>query len=109
MRPSLDEISRRAVEDTRTADAQRLPPSLSNGHHGTIRPDHGSNADGAPMGILWAALSVAPDEGISVPDLMNATRMSRPWVYQRLRELAERGQVTQISRGRWRAVIEHPQ
>jgi hypothetical protein len=54
-------------------------------------------------------LSLAPDEGVSVPDLMNATRMSRPWVYQRLRELADRGQVTQISRGRWRAVIEHRQ
>ncbi|HEV7830142.1 MAG TPA: hypothetical protein VGP04_15095, partial [Pseudonocardiaceae bacterium] len=65
--------------------------------------------DGAPMGILWAALSLAPDEGVSVPELMNATRMSRPWVYQRLRELADRGQVTQVSRGRWRAVIEHPQ
>jgi hypothetical protein len=106
MRPSLDEISRRAVEDTRPADAQRPPHSLSNGHHGTI---DNNNADGAPMGILWAALSLAPDEGVSVPELMNATRMSRPWVYQRLRELANRGQVTQVSRGRWRAVIEHPQ
>jgi S-DNA-T family DNA segregation ATPase FtsK/SpoIIIE len=110
MRPSLDETSRRAVEDTRPADAQRPPHSLSNGHHGTIHPGHdNNNADGAPMGILWAALSLAPDEGVSVPELMNATRMSRPWVYQRLRELADRGQVTQVSRGRWRAVIEHPQ
>jgi FtsK/SpoIIIE family len=110
MRPSLDEISRRAVEDTRPADAQRPPHRLSNGHHGTIHPGHdNNNADGAPMGILWAALSLAPDEGVSVPELMNATRMSRPWVYQRLRELADRGQVTQVSRGRWRAVIEHPQ
>jgi S-DNA-T family DNA segregation ATPase FtsK/SpoIIIE len=110
MRPSLDEISRRAVEDTRPADTQRPPHSLSNGHHGTIHPGHdNNNADGTPMGILWAALSLAPDEGVSVPELMNATRMSRPWVYQRLRELADRGQVTQVSRGRWRAVIEHPQ
>ena len=110
MRPSLDEISRRAVEDTRPADAQRPPHRLSNGHHHTIHPNHdNNNADGAPMGILWAALSLAPDEGVSVPELMNATRMSRPWVYQRLRELANRGQVTQVSRGRWRAVIEHPQ
>ncbi|MFL6146882.1 MAG: FtsK/SpoIIIE domain-containing protein [Pseudonocardiaceae bacterium] len=110
MRPSLDEISRQAVEDTRPADTPRPPHSLSNGHHGTIHPGHdNNNADGAPMGILWAALSLAPDEGVSVPELMNATRMSRPWVYQRLRELADRGQVTQVSRGRWRAVIEHPQ
>jgi hypothetical protein len=32
--------------------------------------------------------------------------MSRPWIYQRLRELAERGQVIQVSRGRWRAEID---
>jgi FtsK/SpoIIIE family len=109
IRPSLDEVSRRAVEDTRTADPQRVPGSLGNSHNGTIQPSHGNNAHGAPLGILWAALSLAPDEGVSVPELMNATRMSRPWVYQRLRELADRGQVTQVSRGRWRAVIEHPQ
>ena len=109
MRPSLDEVSRRAVEDTHTADAQHLPSSLANGHNSTIQPGHGNDANDAPMGILWAALSLAPDEGVAVPDLMNATRMSRPWVYQRLRELVERGQVTQVSRGRWHAVIEHPQ
>jgi S-DNA-T family DNA segregation ATPase FtsK/SpoIIIE len=109
MRPSLDEVSRRAVEETRTADAQPLPGSLGNGHNVTIQPSHGNNVNGTPMSILWAALSLAPDEGVSVPDLMNATQMSRPWVYQRLRELADRGQVAQISRGRWRAVIEHRQ
>jgi hypothetical protein len=109
IRPSLDDVSRRAVEDTRTTDTQRLPSSLGNGHNGTIQPSHGNNTNGAPMGILCAALSLAPDEGVSVPELINATRMSRPWVYQRLRELADRGQVTQISRGRWRAVIKHSQ
>jgi hypothetical protein len=109
MRPSLDEVSQRAVKDTHTADAQHLPHSLSNGHNGTIHPGHSNNTNDAPLGILWAALSLAPDEGFSVPDLMNATRMSRPWVYQRLRDLADRGQVTRVSRGRWRAVIEHPQ
>jgi S-DNA-T family DNA segregation ATPase FtsK/SpoIIIE len=52
---------------------------------------------------LWAALSLAPAEGTTVPELMTATGMSRPWIYLRLRELAERGQVIQVSRGRWRA------
>ncbi|MBA8952682.1 hypothetical protein HNR61_004328 [Actinomadura namibiensis] len=33
--------------------------------------------------------------------------MSRPWIYQRLRELADTGRVTQVSRGRWRAMPEH--
>ena len=41
-----------------------------------------------------------------MPDLMDATGMSRPWIYLRLRELAELGQVIQVSRGRWRAVID---
>ena len=50
------------------------------------------------------ALSLAPEDGITVPDLMEATGMSRPWIYQRLRELADDGQVIQVSRGRWRAV-----
>ena len=53
--------------------------------------------------MLWAALSLAPDEGITVPDLMDETGMSRPWIYQRLQDLARRRQVIQVSRGRWRA------
>ncbi len=61
------------------------------------------------MAILWAALSVAPDQGVAVPELMEATRMSRPWVYQRLRELVGRRQVAQVTRGRWRAIAEHTQ
>jgi DNA-binding transcriptional regulator GbsR (MarR family) len=63
-------------------------------------------AEDTPEAILWAALSLAPDDGVTVPDLMTATGMSRPWIYQRLRELAERGHVIQVSRGRWRAVID---
>ena len=71
---------------------------------------HGrEDAGRAPEALLWAALSLAPDEGISVPDLMSATRMSRPWIYQRLREMTDRGQVAQVGRGRWRSVTEHPQ
>jgi S-DNA-T family DNA segregation ATPase FtsK/SpoIIIE len=58
----------------------------------------------APEVILWAALMVAPPEGTTVPDLVAETGMSRPWVYLRLRELANRGQVIQVSRGRWRAI-----
>ena len=62
-----------------------------------------ASADDDPEAILWAALSLAPDDGTTVPELMTATGMSRPWIYLRLRELAERGQVIQVSRGRWRA------
>jgi hypothetical protein len=68
--------------------------------------DDGSVPDGtrgAPEALLWAALCLAPEEGVSVPDLMRTTGMSRPWVYQRLQDLVRRGQATQVSRGRWHA------
>ena len=54
--------------------------------------------------MLWVALCMAPEDGTTVPDLMAETGMSRPWVYQRLHDLGQRGQVTQIARGRWRAL-----
>ena len=98
LRPPLDDVSRRAVEQAR-----------SEGQLGTstaevvYRPD---GADDSPEAILWAALSLAPDEGTTVPDLMATTGMSRPWIYLRLRELAEQGHVIQVSRGRWRAVTD---
>jgi hypothetical protein len=59
-----------------------------------------------PDTMLWAALVLAPPEGTTVPDLMTATGMSRPWIYLRLRDLAEQGHVIQVSRGRWRAVAD---
>jgi len=65
--------------------------------------DDGEGADDAPEVVLWAAPVVAPPEGTTVPDLMAETGMSRPWVYLQLRELAEHGQVIQVSRGCWRA------
>ena len=52
---------------------------------------------------LWMALVMAPDEGIGVGDLMNATGMTRPTIYRHLREYVRTGHVMQVSRGRWRA------
>ena len=57
--------------------------------------------------MLWAALSLAPDTGTAVADLINATGMSRPWVYLRLRALTSRHQAIQVSRGFWKATGEH--
>ena len=51
---------------------------------------------------MQSALSRAPDQGISVPELMAVTRMSRRWVYYRLRELSAAGHVIQTARGLWR-------
>jgi S-DNA-T family DNA segregation ATPase FtsK/SpoIIIE len=50
-----------------------------------------------------------PAKGTTVTELMTATGMSRPWVYQRLHRLAEHGQVVQVSRGRWRAAGDDTQ
>jgi FtsK/SpoIIIE family len=105
LRPELDEVSVHALDER--GDTH---PQISREIRDRGREDarHGEDDTGrAPEAILWAALSVAPDEGVSVPDLMTATQMSRPWIYQRLREMADRGQVAQAGRGRWRAVAEH--
>jgi S-DNA-T family DNA segregation ATPase FtsK/SpoIIIE len=100
LRPSLDEVSRQALDDQHSnpESADRASTSQADDANGA------RVAEDAPEVILWAALSLAPDDGTTVPELMEATGMSRPWIYLRLRELAEQGQVTQASRGRWRTV-----
>jgi biotin operon repressor len=108
-RPPLDEVSRRAIEQQ--GDKEPLGTSADDQVDPAVSPaeDVGrvDGAQDAPEAILWAALSLAPDDGVTVPDLMNTTGMSRPWIYQRLRELTEQGHVIQVSRGRWRAVIDN--
>ena len=108
LRPPLDEVSRRAIEQQ--ADDGRPGTSADDEVGPAVAPAEDvrrmDGAQDAPEAILWAALSLAPDDGVTAPELMEATGMSRPWIYQRLRELAERGHVIQVSRGRWRAVID---
>jgi S-DNA-T family DNA segregation ATPase FtsK/SpoIIIE len=65
-------------------------------------------ADG-PMGALWAALSSAGPDGVSVGDLVKITGKGRTWVYEHLRELADAGRAVQTIRGRWRATDTHGQ
>jgi hypothetical protein len=106
-RPPLDAISQQAIggraqTDPDEPDAEDEPATEDDADSG---PEETRDA---PDIILWAALCLAPAEGIPVPDLMAETGMSRPWVYQRLHDLTERGHVTQVSRGRWRTV-DHPQ
>jgi S-DNA-T family DNA segregation ATPase FtsK/SpoIIIE len=97
-RPPLDPASQRAVEEDDYPERMVVPPDTD---IMTADPEQ----DG-PDVMLWAALVVAPPEGTTVPDLMTATGMSRPWIYLRLRDLAEQGHVIQVSRGRWRAVTD---
>jgi FtsK/SpoIIIE family len=95
-RPQLDEISRQAVIDRQTAESQRP------GHEPAGRQPSEADDDG-PQAILWAALSLAPEDGSSVPDLMTATGMSRATLYRHLGEHTRTGRALQVSRGRWRA------
>ena len=97
-RPPLDPISQRAADENPHPERTVAPPDTD-----TMTADH--EQDGSDT-MLWTALVLAPVEGTTVPDLMTATGMSRPWIYLRLRELADQGHVIQVSRGRWRAVTD---
>jgi FtsK/SpoIIIE family len=97
-RPPLDAVSLQAL--TQDHWPKRLPATL---FPAPVSVDDDEDPDNAPEITLWAALVVAPPEGTTVPDLIAETGMSRPWVYLRLREFADQGQVIQVSRGRWRA------
>jgi S-DNA-T family DNA segregation ATPase FtsK/SpoIIIE len=101
IRPALDPMFLAAIDQR----AQMRPDEPGR----TALPDHhdddaGSPEDdrGAPEAILWAILCIAPPEGISVPELIDQTGMSRRWVYYRLRELADAGRAVQTERGNWR-------
>ena len=98
LRPPLDQVSQLAITQDHSPERIMATPEA---------PATPTDAGASPDGVLWAALSLAADEGATVPDLMNETGMSRPWIYQRLRELADQGQVTQVSRGRWRAATDN--
>ena len=58
-----------------------IPPDTD-----TMTPE---DVQDGPDVLLWTALVTAPPEGATVPDLMTATGMSRPWIYLRLRDLAD--------------------
>jgi len=98
LRPPLDPVSHRAVEDNPYPERTVVPLDTD-----TMTAEHEQDGSDA---MLWTALLLAPMEGTTVPDLMTATGMSRPWIYLRLRELAGQGHVIQVSRGRWRAVTD---
>lgn len=90
LRPALDELS---------AEATGAPLG---------EPDDVLDAEvvddpADPETALWTALTEAPDEGLSVPELMMTTGMGRTWIYDRLQSHANANRAVQVSRGRWRA------
>ncbi|MCO5968264.1 FtsK/SpoIIIE domain-containing protein [Actinoallomurus soli] len=86
-RPRLDALSADAIAHT-TTEVEVIDAEI-------ITDD--------PEQAFWTALLEAPDEGLSVSQLMKITGMGRTWVYSRLQEHAHAGRVQQVSRGRWRA------
>jgi S-DNA-T family DNA segregation ATPase FtsK/SpoIIIE len=99
-RPTLDAVSLAAIAQTNPDEPKVLGVPADADIDGTVLVDD----RGTPVTMLWAALSLAPPDGATVPELTMASGMSRPWVYQRLADLVRAGQVYQTSRGRWRAV-----
>jgi hypothetical protein len=101
LQPPLDPISAAALgastgqEPADPGDGQDGPDAK--GWHG------GRHGPADPETLLRDALASAPEEGISVADLMRVTGMGRSWVYYRLADLAAAGLVIQATRGCWRA------
>jgi S-DNA-T family DNA segregation ATPase FtsK/SpoIIIE len=105
-RPPLDEISRLALEEAYIAAHNPQPDDPPGPFADTSRVEREDAPDDAPEAVLWTMLSNAPDEGIPVPHLMQATGKSRRWVYYRLEELAKARRAARTTWGRWRAI--HP-
>jgi S-DNA-T family DNA segregation ATPase FtsK/SpoIIIE len=105
--PELDQVSRQAIGQADPPEPARAPSDLNaddRRHDTPARAEDQQRED--PEVILWAALSLAPDEGMSVPDLVTITGMGRRWIYYRLKALAATGRVVQTARGRWRIATE---
>lgn len=85
LRPDLDPLSRAAIDHQPRA----IAPPIAIGND--------------PEQVLWTALDGAPDDGLTIAELIEATGMRRTWVYDRLQALAATGRARQVARGRWRA------
>ncbi len=101
-RPQLDAISRHALTTAPTAPAV-IPELDEAGDSNRADPDPPADERDAAENALWLALSMAPEEGCEIAELIRLTGMTRSTLYRRLREHARQGRAIQVSRGRWRA------
>jgi len=101
MRPELDEVSLQALDER--ADKRPEPPREVPGTGHQEYAERAEEVQDGPDAMLWAALCLAPEEGVPIADLVAATGMSQRWVHYRLRALAAVGRAVQIKRGIWRA------
>jgi hypothetical protein len=102
-RPELDETSRRAIgaaqlKGEASDAADESDRSAAESSDSPTR-DEATAAEDA----LSLALSMAPDEGCDIGELLHVTGMSRPTLYRHLAQLAKSGRAVQVSRGRWNA------
>ncbi len=95
LRPQLDEASLRAVAERPQSRPLAAGAMTGRGHE--------AHAGDGPESLLWAALSLAPEDGVPIANLEAATGMSQRWIHYRLRALAEAGRAVQVRRGYWRA------
>ncbi len=103
IRPELDEASRRALAERPDTDRTRpSSPAPADGRDAGQTP--GGDNKTSPEALLWTVLCLAPEQGISIPDLVAETGMSRRWIYYRLEALAAAERAVQVARGLWRAV-----
>src|SRR2546423_2670798 len=106
-RPTLDDASRAATDNTsRNAGQQLAVPRPREDTETLSEPNVAEGMD--PDKALLTALQQAPPGGASIPDLMTATGMRRTWVYHRLHHHIADGRAVQVSRGRWRANQPQP-
>ncbi|MBB4776817.1 FtsK/SpoIIIE domain-containing protein [Actinomadura livida] len=91
MRPALDEVSQRALNEARMAPVDE--PTVP------VTPSRDDRAETA----LREALKGAPDEGLPIAHLMMLTQLSRPTLYRRLAEAMKTGHAVQVGRGRYKA------
>ena len=74
LHPPLDAVSQQAIEDQDSSPERTVVPPDPD----AMTSDGGGDG---PETLLWLALMLAPEDGTTVPDLMTATGMSRPWIY----------------------------
>ena len=98
IRPPLDDLSAAAVGTARDAEADGS---------GEVLEGEIVDASVDPESALWTVLREAPDDGLSIPELIMTTGMKRSWIYIRLQQHAQAGRAVQVSRGRWRAADPH--
>jgi S-DNA-T family DNA segregation ATPase FtsK/SpoIIIE len=101
-RPQLDAISRHALTAAPAAPPV-IPEPDEVGDSNRADPDPPADERDATGNALWLALSMAPEEGCEIAELIRLTGTPRSTLYRRLRELARQGHAIQVSRGRWRA------